>query len=70
MTDLEPGSDNVYASDVKVIGTSVYVAGDYYNETVGAHACVWQVDLDAALLGRTDLGTTEFTKNGDRHGSS
>ena len=51
MTDLEPSSDNVSANDVKVIGNSVYVAGDYYNETVGAHACVWQVDLDGALLG-------------------
>jgi len=61
MTDLEPSRDNVDANDVRVIGGSVFVVGDFVPESPIVQACIWQLDLSGSVVGRTDLGTAEFT---------
>jgi hypothetical protein len=59
MTDLEPSSSNVDANDVKVIGDSVFVAGDFAEHPQG-HAVIWAADLSGVVVGRTELGTADF----------
>jgi hypothetical protein len=66
MTDLEPSSDNVAANDVRVVGNSVFVAGDFVPEESGVQACIWETASTfdpvegkyvVTVVGRTDLPT-------------
>jgi hypothetical protein len=66
MTDLEPGSDNVAANDVRMVGNSVFVAGDFVPEGSGVQACIWETEsifdpvqgkYVVTVVARTDLPT-------------
>jgi len=45
-----------YVYDVKVIGESVFVAGGAFGQ-----ACVWEANLDGAVVNRTDLEPADFS---------
>jgi uncharacterized membrane protein len=49
MTDLEPTSDNVDANDVRVIGSSVFIAGNFYQDGPIAQTCIWEADLSGSI---------------------
>jgi uncharacterized membrane protein len=56
--DLEPaGPTNAWTTDVRIVGSSVYVVGGYAVDDVTYTARVWTLDLAGNVLARTDLGT-------------